>query len=255
MTSYVWRYIPVLGMSKQHKDLNLTHVLQVRYSGSDATASHRLLGTSEVLEMILLHLPIRDLLLAQRTCKWLKSVITESPPLQRALFFKPVYALPAEDFRMGKACCTEHQLLPGDLLVCNSKLRVYGNPLFEWAFGTAEGEEEQSRDKELELPPAFAYRKASWRRMFITQPPLPRVTIEWELDGPHPSGRAACTFRDIREEGGVRLGTFWTHVKALDDDTMYGDQTIDVRSREKWEEWVGEESLAELMAEARKRRT
>lgn len=209
--------------------------------------------------MVLLQLPMRDLLLAQRACKWIKGVITESPSLQRALFFEPVYALPAEDFRCGKHCCTEHALLPGDFLVCNSKLRVYGNPIFRWIFDDVDDDCDRLRGEDMVLPPAFAYRKASWRRMLVTQPPLPRVTIEWPLDmrssvgGGRDSG---CQFRDIREKGGVRLETLWSWVKALRRDPTYcAGQEIMIRGLDGWREWQGQRSLQELTAEASRRRT
>lgn len=49
----------------------------------------QVLSTTELLEMILLHLLMKDLLLAQRvSVKW-KAVIDESPDLQNALFFRP----------------------------------------------------------------------------------------------------------------------------------------------------------------------
>lgn len=49
----------------------------------------QVLSTTELLEMILLQLPLKDLLLAQRvSTKW-KAVIDASPDLQKALFFQP----------------------------------------------------------------------------------------------------------------------------------------------------------------------
>lgn len=49
----------------------------------------RVLCTTELLEMILLHLPLKDLLLAQRvSTKW-RAIINDSPDLQKALFFRP----------------------------------------------------------------------------------------------------------------------------------------------------------------------
>ncbi|KAK4953338.1 hypothetical protein LTR10_009047 [Elasticomyces elasticus] len=47
------------------------------------------LNLPELLEIILLELPTRDLLLAQRVCITWKAAITSSPNIQRALFFRP----------------------------------------------------------------------------------------------------------------------------------------------------------------------
>ncbi|KAJ9132396.1 hypothetical protein NKR19_g9328 [Coniochaeta hoffmannii] len=52
-------------------------------------ASHRVLRTTELLELILLQLPIQDLLVdAQRVSRTWKAVIDSSPALQQALFFQ-----------------------------------------------------------------------------------------------------------------------------------------------------------------------
>lgn len=51
-----------------------------------ATAVSRL--SPELFEMVLIELPTRDLLLAQRVCRSWKAVINTCPNLQRALFFK-----------------------------------------------------------------------------------------------------------------------------------------------------------------------
>lgn len=53
------------------------------------SATTKVLGTNELLEMILLKLPLRDVLLAQLVCKTWRADITASIDLQRALFFEP----------------------------------------------------------------------------------------------------------------------------------------------------------------------
>jgi hypothetical protein len=52
-------------------------------------AGDRLAKIPELVEIILLHLPVRDLLLAQRVSTAFKSVIDKSQPIQRALFMLP----------------------------------------------------------------------------------------------------------------------------------------------------------------------
>lgn len=52
------------------------------------TAQTRVLNTTELLENILVCLPIRDLLFVQRTSKYWHNVIRYSIKLQRALFFE-----------------------------------------------------------------------------------------------------------------------------------------------------------------------
>ncbi|KAK4965373.1 hypothetical protein LTR42_012129 [Elasticomyces elasticus] len=52
-------------------------------------AAQQVLDLPELLESILLILPMRDLLLAQRVSKTFQQVILSSPHIQRALFFAP----------------------------------------------------------------------------------------------------------------------------------------------------------------------
>ncbi|KAI7708483.1 hypothetical protein KC353_g11006 [Hortaea werneckii] len=54
-------------------------------------ASRRALGTPELLEAILYHLPLQDLLRAQSVCKAWQTVIDRSKKLQRALYLEPVF--------------------------------------------------------------------------------------------------------------------------------------------------------------------
>lgn len=53
------------------------------------TSCHRVINTTELLEEILINLPVQDLLLSQRVSKHFKAVIDGSIILQRALFFLP----------------------------------------------------------------------------------------------------------------------------------------------------------------------
>ncbi|KAK5736213.1 hypothetical protein LTR17_007553 [Elasticomyces elasticus] len=52
-------------------------------------AAQQVLGLPELVEIVLLGLPTRDLLLAQRVCKTFKDVIDRSKNIQKALFFLP----------------------------------------------------------------------------------------------------------------------------------------------------------------------
>lgn len=56
---------------------------------SAPTASTRLLSTFELLEDIILYLPLRQILLSQRVGRAFANVITGSKPIQRALFLAP----------------------------------------------------------------------------------------------------------------------------------------------------------------------
>ncbi|KAK5726749.1 hypothetical protein LTR15_002637 [Elasticomyces elasticus] len=53
----------------------------------DSSATQQVLSLPELLENILLRLPMKDLLLAHRLCKKFKQIMHGSPSIQRALFF------------------------------------------------------------------------------------------------------------------------------------------------------------------------
>ncbi|CZT17414.1 uncharacterized protein RCC_03248 [Ramularia collo-cygni] len=59
---------------------------------SDATpsATSRVLQTTELLEAILLNLPMQQILLSQRTCKTFQDTVRGSLSLQRKIHFAPV---------------------------------------------------------------------------------------------------------------------------------------------------------------------
>ena len=54
------------------------------------TPASQVFATTELLEGILLDLPMKDLLFVQGECTGWKAVIDASPKLQQALFFPPV---------------------------------------------------------------------------------------------------------------------------------------------------------------------
>ncbi|GIZ36886.1 hypothetical protein CKM354_000035200 [Cercospora kikuchii] len=56
-----------------------------------ATAAERALNVAELLERILLSLPMKDILLYQRVSKFWKELVKNSPRLQQALFYRPDY--------------------------------------------------------------------------------------------------------------------------------------------------------------------
>lgn len=149
----------------------------------------------ELLEQILLHLPQRDLLLAQRVCKRWHAVINRSNHIQQALYFLPrppatsSSSQPVINPLLTNAFAGYFQFLTGEesigaytstwgcLLLCSTEKR--------W----------QQR---------IVREEASWRRMLMTQPPVFDVDV---LDQ-----RIAPDYEDcFAEEGahneeGVRMG-------------------------------------------------
>ncbi|KAF2811474.1 uncharacterized protein BDZ99DRAFT_518745 [Mytilinidion resinicola] len=56
----------------------------------EASATERTLGVTELLELVLLELPIRDIFQAQRVSQQWKAVISNSSPLRKAMWLTPV---------------------------------------------------------------------------------------------------------------------------------------------------------------------
>ncbi|TKA71628.1 hypothetical protein B0A49_03031 [Cryomyces minteri] len=75
-------------------------VSQKQPPGELLTPSQRVVNIVELLEQILLHLPMVDLLLAQRVCRRWRALIIHSVHLQRALFLRPAPSGPLKPLLM-----------------------------------------------------------------------------------------------------------------------------------------------------------
>lgn len=116
----------------------------------------------ELLEMILLRLPERDLLLSQRVNTTWRNLTKTSPHIQRKLFYKAEVCDPA------------------------STTDLVWNPLLKFTLTTGGG---LSSSK-----PETKITKTSWNNMFLTQPATSEVHVELPLyldflgDGEQPLG-------------------------------------------------------------------
>ena len=157
----------------------------------DVSPSLVVFNTVELLEAILLFLPIRDVLLAQRISKQWHFTITGSRRLQRALFLDPI--------------TSPHKQ--------NDSGVIFLNPLADkllwvmalWQVSLMEA-----------LPACWKYPEASWRRMCLTTPAvdagfrintfwfrlfntgsyrLGRIVEELEEEYRHTGGRKNCVTR------------------------------------------------------------
>ncbi|OCL15321.1 hypothetical protein AOQ84DRAFT_49271 [Glonium stellatum] len=131
------------------------------------TTATRVLDTPELLESILLHLPLQDLLHSQRVSRQFHAAITSSPSIQQALFLRA---------KRRKSSPNEWEI----------------NPLFRKAFlpwflypepncpilpnyDTLELLDcNSTKQKRI----AYARPEASWRRMFFMQPPPQKLTVK-----------------------------------------------------------------------------
>ncbi|KAK5731219.1 hypothetical protein LTR15_001158 [Elasticomyces elasticus] len=134
-------------------------------------AAQQGLDLPELLESILLILPMRDLLLAQRVSKTFQQVIVSSPHVQRALFFAPgkaadVNLLLAQDMHNHLGDCVANPLL-------FRHTRPSG-----WARDLILRLEAEELYDSVEVQPSFM-------RMLLVQPPLPTEIVYWAVGGDH----------------------------------------------------------------------
>ncbi|KAJ6538513.1 hypothetical protein DFH09DRAFT_1398327 [Mycena vulgaris] len=125
-----------------------------------STAKNMVICTPELLELVLSHLPMRDLLITAPLVSKTWQVITLSPALQRALFFQPD---------------------PSAEPVQNPLLMEMFPPFFapegdsRWSWpGNVSSIKSMPWSK---APGAFKRKEASWRRMLVMQPPAQNMTV------------------------------------------------------------------------------
>ncbi|KAL4879720.1 hypothetical protein BJY04DRAFT_88756 [Aspergillus karnatakaensis] len=121
----------------------------------------RALQTPEILEQILLHLPLTPLLLSQRVSKYWKTVLATSPKLQQALYLRPApTSLPPPTHHANPFNPLLQEVFP------------------EW-FDSSSYISPTSRDNREYIayipmqrsdPARFTRPEASWRRMYFQHP-------------------------------------------------------------------------------------
>ena len=180
------------------------------------SAGEKVFSITELAEAIFLELSITDLLCrVQKTCRRWKAVIDDSTPLQQALFLKPIshtlasstldfYTAPARHRDSAPAAIVEHPLLTRIGSGGTSLARLFSSN-----------------------PDAVSCPEASWRKSFITQPPVADlriyVTNEVEAD------------RTIQNPSGILLGELIPDDRAVR--TLHASH---VYSWVKWRKfWLG----------------
>lgn len=162
-------------------------------------ARDAVLLTTELLEHILRHLNPRRLLIAQRVCRKFRAVISESRLLQQQLFLAPaeatsgwLYEAPTNRREHGRSeespgCWTK---ISKDALKNRQKLGQIASPardvnhmLFEQSQWSQKLPDRGPDDVWgivtliKEYPPSMRHQEASWRRMYLTQPPTEFVDL------------------------------------------------------------------------------
>ncbi|KAF2257788.1 hypothetical protein CC78DRAFT_538266 [Lojkania enalia] len=181
-----------------------------------SSATQEALEIYELLELILLHLPMRDLLLSQRVCSRWHLTISSSKRLQQRLFLLPRDPLANPRLAYANELLLEifgydftAPLLFGGMLIYLDRvpspkhfeelitLTSFPKRAASFNFTSVDKCPSYSSDARLR------YANASWRRMLLTQPPVTHVSV---LDF-----RVAPDYDDCFCEGavnidGVRMG-------------------------------------------------
>ncbi|KAK4546922.1 hypothetical protein LTR36_001654 [Oleoguttula mirabilis] len=184
----------LLGDTNVQKVLHPATVgkLRERQFARDHPASERLLATTELLELILLKLSMRDLLLAQRVSRRFQQVTEASLSIRRALFFEPNAVVrgtdegrPEVNPLFWRSTWSELSELSCGAVVFNDEADAFAVGFRGLTEVSTKGEEggeawhaclaispvvEADRDDDA---PKRYYLYGSWRRMYLTQPPCP----------------------------------------------------------------------------------
>lgn len=199
----------------------------------------------ELLENIICQLPEQSILTsATRVCKFWKILIDESPTIQRKLYFTA-----------SAAVVKPYQYWPNSVHTVPQYESVRLNPLIHaspWSYGISETPYNQgyaldriAGDRSMSFPldicetdkPAMSQTCASWRRMYLTQPPCSQLYILLDY---RKEERTSLVYKD---ECGITLGRLddfvvraaRTHAALLYFDQKYNtehDFFFDVRAKQ-----------------------
>ncbi|KAK3702054.1 hypothetical protein LTR37_015168 [Vermiconidia calcicola] len=217
-----------------HKDWCSTRLERItaRLKRFDAVA-RRVFETYELLEMILLYLPVRTLLLVQRVNRIFKAVTERSLSLRRALFLVPG-AQSRGDLPLHHETTANHWIREEDIpntgpwkFIYLRELRYLDDPLgprYNLEFAYLLSDDFCSRFKPLaQIHAPFAH--GSWRNMLPTLPSYDGVYAELYCSQEKRSlaralvGTGAVTMGQVQE----MLGKLYTKTLASDDWRNYVD--------------------------------
>ncbi|KAF7180673.1 hypothetical protein CNMCM7691_009964 [Aspergillus felis] len=178
-----------------------------------ASSTHAAFGIPEVLEMILLNLDMRTLLCIQRTCRSWLSIIRDSSPIQKALYFTPIENTPDQEK-------VQNPLLV-EAFPAIFKLVDPDNPEddYEYDEPTLAAFDMMKSSSKLA---AYLRPEASWRRMLLQQPPVCNFEVYFYATN---AFGFTHTFFEVPEDprgfaDGLRMGDFF-EVLVFDDDVRF----------------------------------
>ncbi|KAK7039734.1 putative MFS transporter [Favolaschia claudopus] len=167
---------------------------------ANSTAQDTVISSPELLEVVLSHLPMHDLLCIAPLVNKTWQATTTTPFLQRVLFFESdPSADPSDPTR--NPLLTE--IFSPFFTRLENRYTTWPGSLFSikampWA----------------KNPDAFKRAGASWRRMLVTQPPVRRLAVEYVSIAPTYSSTRSATMSDLS----LRMGYLYDMVLPLAED-------------------------------------
>ncbi|GIK07252.1 hypothetical protein Aspvir_002910 [Aspergillus viridinutans] len=178
-----------------------------------ASSTHVPFGIPEILEMILLNLDMRTLLCIQRTCRSWWSMIRDSLPIQKALYFTHIENTPDQDKVQNPLLVEAFPAL--------FKLTDPDNPEDDYEYDKPALATFDMMKSSSKLA-AYLRPEASWRRMLVQQPPVCKFEVYiYSTSG---YGFAHTSF-EVPEDprgftDGLRMGDFFEAL-VFDDDVPF----------------------------------
>lgn len=143
------------------------------------SATAQALDTIELLETILLDLPIGDALRAQQVCKLWHATIAGSIKLQRALFLRPMLETPSQNndklgpiFSFISLSTPCHQALSD-----TNTYKTFTPRIISLERSLPMAHHDMSSIKSQHIPYAASSTNSLWENMLLTQPPLDSVIL------------------------------------------------------------------------------
>lgn len=218
-------------------------------SHATAPPANEVFHLTELLEIILLSLPQKDLLLSQRVSRSFRHTVQGSVRLQRALFLEPHFDLAerADDKYSANNRPGNNRLLlrafPGiyptvTLVIVND----YPTPN-ELAIGRR-GSEHWSWDVCISFPadslpscsPAVHYPEASWRKMYLSQPPCTdfHLVRRWQRSlAPAIVRKHGITMGDFYEEA-TKVQSTWHQSYVSSDRDWHFEGNVSMTGVQLW---------------------
>ncbi|KAF2491741.1 hypothetical protein BU16DRAFT_127310 [Lophium mytilinum] len=213
---------PALDLSHLPLPEKISHHYHQPTNQMEASAAHQALGITELLEYILLELPIFEKFQAQRVCKDWKTVIDNSSPLQKAMWLAPqsLYSPPNKDtdpadsiqtswnimmraMKSGPISTEFSPLLWGcrDLQMCGIALEAANTKLLAVRDHPFSTRCQEALDGKC---------KMTWEDMQVCNPPCTSLVVctveEPSLAGWIMGAQSRASFKRLENESGVRMG-------------------------------------------------